>query len=315
MTNDYRLLGFDRRRTRNRSARIGVCMHPADMVPLLQLWEPRSVELEQAMMGGLRLPFMFYGFDAASEAVSLRILKTLSRFENIGDLSPDTIKDIVLSDAVRSRAAQATTLDEETEIIHDALVDEHGRLKARLGEALDETAQLREKLRDTEARARPDAGPTPVELEARDSKISELEAHVGNVEAKNLIVTAQLEAMETWLETEQMRQRQRSARSSMAVRFGLGGALGIGALFAGLGWLWYSLRDTTVAPIAASLIPVWLFAWLLFVAWGPRNADVKDWALIATVRSLNKWLLGGLVGLALSVLGNAIYQAVIVPLF
>ncbi len=87
-------------------------------------------------MSGLRLPFMFYEYDAGGEAASIRVLKALSRFEHIGYLESDAIRDIVLSDAVRSKTLAATSEEEENEVIRDALLAERQEIADQRDAAL-----------------------------------------------------------------------------------------------------------------------------------------------------------------------------------
>ena len=84
VTNDYRLINFDKKRRRAENSAAGVCIHPAELVQMLRLWEPRSTDMEQALMSGLRLPFMFMGTTRVGKprrsTRSIRILKaTISR--------------------------------------------------------------------------------------------------------------------------------------------------------------------------------------------------------------------------------------------
>ena len=226
VTNDYHLLGFDRQRRRDRRTPVGVCMHPSEMVPILQLWEPRTIELEQAMMSGVRLPFMFYDFDAGSEPASLRILNTLSRFENIGDLEPATIKDIVLSDAVRSRMASNAAPDEDAGVIREALIDEYTVLSARMGEVLDKATALQDELRDVRAAAASaQAAAAPIgELDASNKRTAELEAELREANERNVAIARQLKSIQELQKTAVSGQRQRSSRVRAALSFGLGGA-------------------------------------------------------------------------------------------
>ena len=124
VTNDYRLINFDKKRRNVTNSSAGVCIHPTELVQVLRLWEPRSTDIEQALMSSLRLPFMFYEFDPGQEAASLRVLKALSRFEHIESLDPEAIRDIVLNDAVRSKTMRATSDEEQIEVIRDALLAE-----------------------------------------------------------------------------------------------------------------------------------------------------------------------------------------------
>ena len=148
VTNDFKLINFDRRRRRKMQSAAGVCIHPAELVQILRLWEPRTTDMEQALMGVLRLPFMFYEFNSGKEAVSIRILKALSRFSHIDDLEPEAIRDIVLSDAVRSKTSGATSEEDEIGIIHDALLEEREEIINQRDAAVRRSAQTEGTLTD-----------------------------------------------------------------------------------------------------------------------------------------------------------------------
>jgi len=95
------------------------------MVQLLQFWVPRSKDFEEAMLGSMRLPFLFQEFDAEAEQTTLKILRGLGRF-NVGDeVSEETITQVVLNDSLRTKLSGEVVDDQdEAELIRDALVEE-----------------------------------------------------------------------------------------------------------------------------------------------------------------------------------------------
>ena len=104
-TIDYGLLRFDAFKHRRTPQEPAVCLHPTVLLQILQFWVPSSESLEAALMASLRpVPPRF---DSAAEQVTVRIISSLSRFEEIDDLSLETITNVVLSDAVRGRIAKA----------------------------------------------------------------------------------------------------------------------------------------------------------------------------------------------------------------
>lgn len=52
-TLDFRLLGFDRYKRRQSNGPVAVCIHPAVLIQMLQLWVPRSELLERALFQSL----------------------------------------------------------------------------------------------------------------------------------------------------------------------------------------------------------------------------------------------------------------------
>ena len=140
-TIDFRLLRFDRYKRRDATMAPPVCIHPTVLLQLLQLWVPRDGLLEAALVSSLQ-PLLPQDFDRDAEAVTIRILKSLSRFENSGALGRDAVARIMVDDAVRSRIEKAKSDEEDNEIVRDALSQENRRLNARVGELERTTKEL-----------------------------------------------------------------------------------------------------------------------------------------------------------------------------
>jgi hypothetical protein len=149
LTVDFRLIGFDEHKRNHSMSKVPLCIHPTSLIQLLQFWVPRTKEFEEAMLGSLRLPFLFQDFDAEGEKTSLTILKRIGRFEGSEGLSQDTITHVMLNDGLRSRLQSEHSEEGEIALVRDALVEEM-RLRA---EAEAEKAKVLEEAviqRDTE---------------------------------------------------------------------------------------------------------------------------------------------------------------------
>jgi hypothetical protein len=59
LTVDFRLIGFDEHKQKRSGSKVPLCIHPTSLIQLLQFWVPRTKEFEEAMLGSLRLPFLF----------------------------------------------------------------------------------------------------------------------------------------------------------------------------------------------------------------------------------------------------------------
>lgn len=155
-TVDYGLIAFDRHKRRGRSSAPPVCLTPSSLIQMLQFWSPRSDALDRAVAGAIREPLLFLGFDAASEQTTLRILRTISRYEGIGDLSEETIFNVLTNDALRARLATGSTLavGDEDEYVQAAVVEETRRLEQQLeverGERDARLLELKDGIRRTE---------------------------------------------------------------------------------------------------------------------------------------------------------------------
>jgi len=124
---DYRLLNFSFYKQRQSNESVPVGVHPATFLQMLQFFIPRSPEFEEAMLGSVRLPFLMREFDGDAERVTLRILRALSRFENVDDLEEGEIVSVLTNDALRGKLSTSESLpgDEELQLVRDALIDEH----------------------------------------------------------------------------------------------------------------------------------------------------------------------------------------------
>jgi len=145
VTVDYRLLGFDAYKTRG--DQIPVCIHPATLAQMLQFWVPRTDTLEEVLFASLRLPLFFSEFDPETERATLAILRTLSRYENIEDLSLETIIHLLLNESLRARIQTAEQVEERVQLVKEALIEEHARLKKELDASV---IKLREREKELE---------------------------------------------------------------------------------------------------------------------------------------------------------------------
>ena len=91
LTVDFRLIAFDSFKLRKRDSNFPLCLHPTSLIQMLQFWVPRTHEFEEAMLGAVRLPFLFQEFDAQAEQTSLAILGRLGRFSGSEDFSEDAV--------------------------------------------------------------------------------------------------------------------------------------------------------------------------------------------------------------------------------
>lgn len=313
VTNDYKLINFDRRRRRAAKSAAGVCIHPAVLVQILGLWEPRSTDMEEAMMSGLRLPFMFYEFDPGKEAASLRILKALSRFEHIDSLGPEAIRDIVLSDAVRSKTGEATSEEEEIEIIHHALLAERRAMVDQRDAALRKASQS-EELLSTERKAGLDrAAADRSEREQAEGRIPEPQEELQHALEELRAAGEQVKALTVTLSARDSQERVQSSRIRFALARGVGGGALVAAVAAGLGYAWASIGAAPTFIVSVSMFLAWVAAWFFILTTRVQDTTVREWVpirMLLNVRRGVAWMSGTLL---LAIVGNAIWQELIQP--
>ena len=188
MTVDYGLLRFDADKTRRtRAITVPICVHPATLIQMLQLWLPRTPQFDEAMLQCVRA-LLPRPTATEVETVTLRILRALSRFEDVDDLPEETITSVLLSRALRARMETANAADEQNALVKEALVDELAVAERKLSEERNVRSGVEYELQDARSRA------AEREQEARKEQMS-------------------LQAMQTKL------RREQESRQDLASRF------------------------------------------------------------------------------------------------
>ena len=315
VTNDYRLINFDRKRRRAENSAAGVCIHPAELVQMLRLWEPRSSDMEQALMSGLRLPFMFYEYDSGGEAASIRILKALSRFEHIGYLESDAIRDIVLSDAVRSKTIAATSEEEENEVIRDALLAERQEIAEQRDAAVRAANEAEKALIRERELARSQASVGEEIREQAEEQVSTFQAELESAQEETRRKDEQVKALEGLLVEKDTLARVRSARIRATLVRGIGFGFLSAAAATGAGFGWISFKETAPLIVLPTMLLAWVVSWFVAATTRVHNPDVREWALMGKLidlRRQTKLLIGAIV---IGIIANAIWQILIWPNF
>lgn len=145
-TIDFRFLGFDSYKRRRNPSDLPVCVHPTTLAQLLHFWLPRTPEADKALVASL-LPMVPSDFDAKAEKTTISILRSLSRYENLGDLPDDTITAVLGNEALRQRLASDSSIEEQIVLVREAIIGELDTVKRSLDAT---SAALEERTRETE---------------------------------------------------------------------------------------------------------------------------------------------------------------------
>jgi hypothetical protein len=140
---DWRLIHFDRRKRNQRVTPLPVVLHASNLVQLVQFWVPRSPELDDSLVDSLRLPLLFESFSPEDEEATVKVLTTISRFENLEDFPESTVRSLLANQALRGRltAVDASNdrafelVREELLTLHHDAVDSLGRKQSELANA------------------------------------------------------------------------------------------------------------------------------------------------------------------------------------
>jgi hypothetical protein len=278
VTIDYRFLGFDAYLNKSEGSQLPLCLHPAMLAQLLQFWVPRTPEFEAALLGAMRLPLLFSAFDAGAEVVTVQILQALSRFEDVGSLPKETVRAILLNDALRQRIASERDINKQIELVREALIEEHKSVALKLREADEKGAKLAEA------------------VEEQKRAIAELartvEAGAQHIDAAR----AETEALRFELSGLKEADAARRTRGRFALQWVLSPAVivsfvvPIGASRFTGGWtprFWFWSASSWCLCLAA------LF-WVV-ERQGSKNPLVASWRLFEQLRRFRKFLYGALI--------------------
>lgn len=308
LTIDFRLIGFDEYKQRKSGSKIALYLHPTSLVQLLQFWVPRTKAFEEAMLGSMRLPFLFQEFDAEAERISLRILKGLGRFEGRDDISPQTITSVILNDGLRARLQSEKTVDGEAEIalIRDALVEE---MKALAAAEANKAQQLQNAVKEHEAAFTA----LDAEKRAKDEEIEKLKAKVTEEATRSKAASEQLAAQRgeidklksQWCEMEEVKKQ----RLALVGYIGLLAAVILVSslaawLFERLSPSWAKVIGTIPARILVAAF-TFVVGHLLLEWWANRKSRMGQLWPFRQVRRFRRWLWAFVfLGFVLGVFGN-----------
>lgn len=315
-TVDYGLIAFDRHKRRG-SRQPPICLTPASLVQLLQFWAPRSEQLERALVGAIREPLLFLDFDRSTERATLQILRTLSRFENVGDLSETTLYHVLTNDALRARLSSSETItdDQVVELVEVAIIDEARRLEQELAALKEDREKGRVEMAAVEAKER--AFEHVQEVAATNESLARaLKDELDQVRQDRDSYAQEAEKLRA--STKGLEERLSAVEQQADRRRDLGWASGLSLLVAGaivfvailtVGTLenWTG-RAPWVAWTFLSVFGVatWLLACDHILRARPTLRDGRVHVLLASVR---RWLVGVLVALVVGVVATAAWDA------
>ena len=95
-------------------------------------------------------------FDRESERVTINILQTLSRFENVQDLPTPVVSAILMNDALRQRLAIADNRDEAEDVncVREVMVEELRRAHAEATDAMAAASAIKSEVDQKEEQIR-----------------------------------------------------------------------------------------------------------------------------------------------------------------
>ncbi len=183
VTVDHRYVEFDRHKTLPKSE-TPICMLPAHFLQILRFFAPRSITFERMMLSMMRLPLMTWNFNAQSEQVTLRIITKLSRFENVEDLSVDSVHRILADDALRSALSTNASRVDEVKEIENAVFRELGESNKLIYVKDEENIVLKQNVEDLKKisdQILTENQKLKVELEENNKKLKDVTGRLASV--------------------------------------------------------------------------------------------------------------------------------------
>lgn len=307
VTVDFGFLGFDRHKRRTQVNNIPICVHPANFIQMLQFWVPRTQDFEEAVLGNLRVPFLLQEFDPSAEQLTIRILTSLARFENVDDLPQETVASTLMNSALRQRLQAEPDVERGTELVREALIEDSQRVRAEL-KAAEAKAQEFER----------EAAETIADLKQRGSQqkeaLKESRRQLEQERASREDLEERLRGLERALQTKEEREQaeariRRFVLKWVIVPLALIAALGLGIAMPVASFsAWGSLRSALTALGACT---VSLILWLWSVeSHGSADSVVSQWAPFAKLRTFKGRLFGVLGFIALGLVVQALWLAI-----
>ncbi|MGX1748815.1 hypothetical protein [Glutamicibacter protophormiae] len=104
--------------------RLRTTITPDELTQLMRFWVPRSTQMDEALIGAIRMPFAFYSYDAGIEKQTEKILALVSSLQDSSDLSTE---DAVL--ILQDKHLRESLADKEKANDDEALLGAFDRLE------------------------------------------------------------------------------------------------------------------------------------------------------------------------------------------
>lgn len=164
ITLDFSFLEYDKYKQKTGiSQNVVICLHPNDLISMLQFWIPRTEKFEKAILGNFRMPFLFKDVESDSEKISIEILSSLSQFEGHQTYSKELITEILTNRALRQKIKTSNTIEENAELIKDEVLKKFEEAQKALVKERETSGSLENQLVEVNAR-----------LEQMNTKLEEL---------------------------------------------------------------------------------------------------------------------------------------------
>lgn len=276
-TIDHRLLSFDAYKKQTEHS-LPLCIHPSTLVQLLQFWSPRDPELEATVYSSI-LPFFSNGLSQENEAVIVRILQKISRFEDIDDIPKNTIANILVDKSLQQKISLTTEEHVEDELIKQAFMTEIARIAL-------ENKQLQENLEYTKKEKmnfQDDLKSTEDRLEQTETNKRDIEKRHSD-EIRNMAEKINILEDETRrLNAEQLERDKKEKITAFMIAIFVGYIVAVMAT-----WGAITLLNRIFEEAYAFRIPALLISTFLYVNWAHGKMEKCEVMLETRIYSVTE---------------------------
>lgn len=286
LTVDFRFIRFDQKKLSTGNSNVPLCLHPTTLIHLLQFWVPRTKTFEDAILGGMRFPFLFQEFDRKAVRLSLDIMGKIGRFDGSDKISEDALVGVVMNGELRARMDEKLPEEDRLQLVRDALIEQ---TQVQVESAKKETTALTEALKESQE-----------SNQKKDSQINELRK---NLTAKDEDIYATEENLSdkiTTLESEiaQMKNREQQQKSSRTYLLYFSLVVLVSMIIGRQMGKHFSVQENIfgnyIIGIASGLVAFLCTHYFLEFYVGRYLHLNQSW-LYENIRRLRKWLLGPLI--------------------
>ena len=328
VTVDHNLLRFDRYKTEIRGgSALPICVHPAVLIQMLQLWVPRSAEFDETMLQCVRA-LLPHPNDTDVEAVTLKILRTLSRFEGVDGLQEEVVSAVLLNRALRERMGQAVEDTEQDTVVRDALIAELKSSREDISRQMEDETRVRKDvellLKDEQAcrnaleeelrQSRTRVNVLEEEAQVAKSTATRLERDLKQSHGERQSMEYRLERLERESASSKDRLENQERLVTIIYRavFGLLSVILLTALEFSVALVLRGAKGEVGADKRGLLIAVILLVfglWTLAVEGAGRKvARIQQWTVFVRLQHLKRWLFGTLL---VAIVGSLIVQLIL----
>lgn len=333
LTQDYRLMGFDRHKYGELGSVLPVCVDPTRFAQLLSFWLPRSDLVEEAILTSLRVPFAMQTFDASSEDAAIAIARAFSSYSSLPD---EVVAAVESNHALKERLLGERDDSHRQQVASEAVNSEYRLYVEKIEERLAAAAQaateaeerieaIAERDREREQALRETEKQLAAAEEAQQRQRDEarhLRAQAADAEATRKAAAAEMKRQE-----EQLTALEDRLAQAEAVRI----QDHVNRVRASFVWLWLvlpALLGLALLPVIPSLLAVtggtgaWELKWgglsaalwLIAAAWlartrGCRMEELSSWTVFSTFCGAVNWVMAALGMVAAGVVASILFEA------